>query len=41
MNTQELNQASLKAKAEEDTAKSHWIEIEKAIVSGLGKCEEG
>ena len=41
MNTQELSQAWLKAKADEDASKARRIEIEEAIVAQLGKREEG
>ena len=41
LNTQQLSQAWLEAKVDEDALKARRIEIEEAIVAQLGKREEG
>ena len=41
MNTQELSQEWLEAKAEEDEAKARRIKIEESIIAQLGKRDEG
>ena len=41
LNTQQLSQAWLEAKVDEDALKARRIEIEEAIISQLGRREEG